>query len=74
MVKGDADNTYLKLKNRYDILISKMLKTLSVDNILEIWETEGIESAMNAFYTKQTKEIAVDLHAEKYKEDDTMYL
>lgn len=74
MVKGDADSTYLKLRNRYDILISKMLKTLSVDNILEIWETEGIEAAMDAFYTKTTKVIAVDLDAEKYKEDDTVYL
>jgi RNA-directed DNA polymerase len=74
MVKGDTDSTYLKLKNRYDILISKMLKLLSVDNILEIWETEGIESAMEAFYAKPIKAIAVDLDAEKYKEDDTVYL
>ena len=74
MVKGAADSTYLKLKNRYDILISKMLKTLSVANILEIWETEGIEAAMEAFYIKHTKEIAVDLDAEKYKDNYTVYL
>ena len=48
MVKGERDNTYLKLKERFDRLLGG--KDLSM--IIEIWENNGIEAAMNKFYEK----------------------
>ncbi|MFS4429477.1 reverse transcriptase family protein [Chryseobacterium sp. S90] len=49
MVKGDNNETYLKLKNRFDsILISHS----PINLILNIWENEGIEKAMEIYYRK----------------------
>lgn len=47
MVKGENNEMYLKLKERFDFLISN---SLSVRRILDIWEHEGIEKAMKSFY------------------------
>ena len=49
MVKGSEDSTYLKLKERFDILLGNENK---MDKLLTIWETAGIEKAMELFYSK----------------------
>ncbi len=43
MVKGEEDPTYSKLQNRFDKLNAK---TSSFAKVLDIWENEGIEKAM----------------------------
>lgn len=50
MVKGENDGTYIKLKERFDKLID--LKS-SILEILDIWENEGIDNAMDLFYLKK---------------------
>ena len=52
MVKGDKDGTYLKLKERFDALYSI---TSPINSILDIWENEGIDKAMEAFYLQNPK-------------------
>lgn len=52
MVKGVNNRTYFKLKNRFEKLITKE-DTLS--EVLDIWESEGIEKAMGFFYKKDIK-------------------
>lgn len=47
MVKGDSNSTYLNLKNRFEKL---SIKSNSIEEILEIWESEGIDEAMSKFY------------------------
>jgi hypothetical protein len=47
MVKGGENNLYLKLKSRYDLLLDKKD---SISLILNVWETEGIEKAINLYY------------------------
>jgi hypothetical protein len=47
MVKGDKDGTYLKLKERFDTLYGKISP---INSILDIWENEGIDKAMEVFY------------------------
>ena len=44
MVKGEKDRTYLKLKNRYDQLLGSI-----VTNILDVWEKDGIEEAIELY-------------------------
>lgn len=51
MVKDEENEMYLKLKERYDKLIGL---TNPVDQILTIWENEGIEMAMNNYYLENT--------------------
>jgi len=46
MVKGFEDATYLKLRQRFDLL-SGMNNPLN--KVLDIWENEGIENAMEIF-------------------------
>jgi RNA-directed DNA polymerase len=61
MVKGDKDGTYLKLKERFDAL---HIKTSPFNSILDIWENEGIEKAMEIFYAqnpnKYSNEVATN--------------
>ena len=45
MVKGAKDSTYLKLKNRFD----KLNENTNVNEILQIWEDQGIENAIVVF-------------------------
>lgn len=51
MVKGGEDELYLKLKSRFDLLIS-------IENpiyqVLKVWETDGIAKAMDLYYNLQT--------------------
>jgi len=46
MVKGTADGTYFKLRNRFNRLSSPQSP---LNSILEIWEKEGIEKAIMVF-------------------------
>lgn len=58
MVKGEDDGTYLKLKVRFEDLIvgTSSINSKSVNLILDIWEKEGIEKAMEVYYaTKPSK-------------------
>ena len=47
MVKGENDGTYRKLKERFDLLDGNLSP---INNILDIWEKEGIERAMDIYY------------------------
>jgi len=47
MVKGGEDGTYVKLKARFDLLLGM---SDPINKILDIWEKEGIEKAMEVFY------------------------
>jgi hypothetical protein len=55
MVKGVQDGTYLKLRRRFDKL---MAKNDPINKVLEIWEKEGIEKAMNVFYGEEKESYA----------------
>jgi hypothetical protein len=46
MVKGEDDSTYKTLKNRYDKIIGAISP---IKIVLDIWENEGIEKAMEVF-------------------------
>jgi hypothetical protein len=52
MVKGPKNQLYLKLKGRFEVLTSK---GDSISNILDIWEKEGIEKAMESYYGYYSK-------------------
>jgi retron-type reverse transcriptase len=52
MVKGELDPTYMKLKARFDQLNPK---SVFIDKVLDIWEKEGIEQAMDFYYDYQKK-------------------
>jgi RNA-directed DNA polymerase len=47
MVKGADNELYLKLKSRFDALLGHLKP---IDQILSIWENDGIKKAMNIFY------------------------
>jgi retron-type reverse transcriptase len=49
MVKGVEDSTYVNLRKRFDKLTGRQSK---LDEILSVWETEGIEKAMELYYSK----------------------
>ena len=49
MVKGSNNSTYLKLKERYEKLVSQK-KPSFITSILNIWEKDGIEKAMEYYY------------------------
>lgn len=49
MVKGKEDSTYNKLKARFDALSSEKLP---INEILAVWEKEGIEKAMEKYNTE----------------------
>ncbi|MCO6497695.1 MAG: RNA-directed DNA polymerase [Chitinophagaceae bacterium] len=53
MVKGENGNTYPQLKKRFDKLVEK---TNPLNQILNIWEQEGIEKAMNEYYKKDAQD------------------
>lgn len=46
MVRGFNDDQYIKLVSRYDKLILREKGTPSLENILKVWEKEGIEKAI----------------------------
>ena len=47
MVKGGENETYVKLRNRYDLVIQV---TDPISSILDIWEAEGIGKAIDKYY------------------------
>lgn len=47
MVKGNDNETYIKLRNRYNALA---FVTNPIENILNLWEADGIETAMKTYY------------------------
>ncbi len=47
MVKGIEDGTYKGLKERFDLLVGY---TDPINQVLNTWETEGIDQAMNIYY------------------------
>ena len=47
MVKGEENTLYMNLKKRYEKLISNFNPIIQV---IDLWEKEGIEVAMNKFY------------------------
>lgn len=51
MVKGAEDGTYKGLKGRFDRLVGF---TDPINQLLDTWETEGIERAMNQYYNNDT--------------------
>lgn len=55
MVKGNSNPLYLKLKERY---ITLLAEKNPFDEILRIWENEGIEKAMEYYYTNSEQSIA----------------
>jgi hypothetical protein len=60
MVKGSNQSTYLGLKKRFDKLTeSNAFSKGVISKILDIWEKEGIESAMKFYYSKNPKKQSV---------------
>ena len=51
MVKGEENDLYLKLKSRLDALVGR---TDPLNSIIDIWEKDGIEKAMEIFYSSNT--------------------
>jgi retron-type reverse transcriptase len=51
MVKGIEDGTYMKLKDRFDKLLNI---NNPIEEILKVWENEGILVAMNLYYHNNT--------------------
>lgn len=49
MVKGKNDSTYRKLKKRFDKLCSRT----KTNQIIEIWQTDGLDAAMEAYNNQQ---------------------
>lgn len=49
MVKGKEDETYLSMKTRFDNLVAEFEP---INEILDLWEKEGIEKAIELFNTK----------------------
>jgi len=49
MVKGAENDLYLKLRGRFEKLTSKQS---FISKVLQLWETDGIESAMELYYSK----------------------
>jgi retron-type reverse transcriptase len=51
MVKGPEDSTYKGLRERFDKLAGV---TNPINAVLDIWETEGIEKAMELYYKEKS--------------------
>ena len=52
MVKGEENDLYVKLKVRFDKLT---FKQSFISKLLETWQENGIESAMDLYYSKKTE-------------------
>ena len=64
MVKGSENEMYLKLRGRFDLL------TFRSNPILDIWEKEGIEKAMEIYYKFEMVEGQEDCPAPANKKND----
>lgn len=51
MVKGEDNDAYLKLRERFNILTNK---TDHIAELLSLWESEGIEKAMENYYQNKS--------------------
>ena len=51
MVKGEENDLFKKLKGRLDALVGR---TDPLNSIIDIWEKDGIEKAMEIFYSSNT--------------------
>jgi len=67
MVKGEENDLYIKLRERFDRLINKQS---FMTKVLNTWEANGIESAMELYYSKNT-ELSTDNSEIATKSDDT---
>ena len=47
MVKGEDNNLYLNLKSRFALLLGF---EDPINQVLNVWETDGIEQAMDFYY------------------------
>jgi RNA-directed DNA polymerase len=52
MVKGENNALYLKLMERFESIKEKIDP---VNNILDIWETQGIDKAMDLYFSENTE-------------------
>lgn len=52
MVKGSEDGTYKGLKHRFDRLVGV---SDPINNILSIWENEGVKNAMDVYYKDKSE-------------------
>jgi hypothetical protein len=50
MVKGADNDLYLKLRNRFDMLLGYVNP---INQILSIWENDGINQAMKVYYNEK---------------------
>ena len=62
MIKGENDGTYINLKERFDKLIDSKPSILQ---ILNIWEKEGIEKAMNIYYSHKPNSFVNEVDTNK---------
>lgn len=66
MVKGEKDKTYLKLKERFDVLYTIISP---INSILDIWEKEGIDKAMEVYYAQNPNKIPEQIANYNIKDD-----
>ncbi len=52
MVKGEDNGVYKKLKHRFDVLLEF---TDPINQVLSIWENEGIDQAMEVYYKDKSE-------------------
>lgn len=63
MVKGEDDSTYQTLKKRFDILANR---DVEIENIVAIWEKEGIEAAAKANEERKQPKTSKKVKSNKY--------
>jgi RNA-directed DNA polymerase len=57
MVRGAQDTTYLYFKMQYDSLCMKEeYSNTDIEEILRLWQEQGIKAAMDRFYDKRNLE------------------
>ena len=59
MIKGDDDGTYLKLKERFDALVNGVTVDRSISAVLDVWEKEGIDAAMEKYYSSKNSALSI---------------
>jgi hypothetical protein len=69
MVKGEDDSTYSSLNSRFQKLKeSNCTDRVKISEVLKLWESEGIESAMDCYYGNSTKTYDFEDHIQDNKE------
>jgi hypothetical protein len=69
MVKGGENELYLKLRDRFNMLTSKYS---FIEKVINVWENEGFETAMNLYYLNSdiVQEKCVENFESKVNADD----